>query len=97
MTAQVQGQSDSRSPSRSSSRSRRSRNRWLRRLVRAFGYLIATCVGLIGLMIGIVGVNSGHRSGDPGDTWAGLIIGGIFVFTAIFWYIWLMGRSKRHH
>ncbi len=97
MTAQAQSQTDNRSAFNPSGRPKRSRARWRRRLTRALGYVFATTIGLIGFLIALVGVSSGQRSDDPGDTWAGLIIGAIFILVAIVWFVWLMGKRRRRH
>ena len=97
MTAEVQTQPGNPSAGHTPGRPKRSRHRWIRRLTRAIGYLCATIVGLTGFLIALVGVSSGQRSGDPGDTWAGLIIGGIFTLFAVIWFVWLMGKKKRRH
>ena len=66
-------------------------------MLRTLGYLSAAFVGLVGFVIGLIGVNTGQRTNDPGDVWAGLIIGAIFTFTAILWFMWLMGKKRRRH
>lgn len=78
-------------------RSRRGRSRWQRRLSRVLSYLLACAIGVVGVSISLVGVNAGGRTDDPGDVWAGVIIGAVFVVTAIVWLFCLVASYSRRY
>ncbi len=78
-------------------RRRSRRGRWQRRLSRVMSYLLACLIGTIGVSIAMIGVNAGGRSDDPAEVWAGLIIGAIFLISAIVWLICLAASYSRRY
>ena len=78
-------------------RSRRGRSRWQRRLSRVLSYLLACVIGVVGVSIGLIGINAGERTEDPGDVWMGVIIGAVFVVAAIVWLFCLIASYSRRY
>ena len=79
-----------------SRRRRRSRQSgWERQLSRVLGYLLACLIGVIGASLALIGVDASGPISNPADVWAGLIIGAIFVITAVIWLMLLMASYRR--
>ena len=74
-----------------SRRGRRSgQDGWQRRLSRVLSYLLACLIGVIGVSIALIGVDASGPIGAPEDVWVGLIIGAVFVITAVIWLMLLV-------
>ena len=71
-------------------RGRSSESGWQRRLSRVLSYLLACLIGVIGVSIALIGVDASGPIGAPEDVWVGLIIGAVFVITAVIWLMLLV-------
>ena len=76
--------------SQSRGRGRSTPSGWQRRLSRVLSYLLACAIGVIGISIALIGVEAPGPIGAPGDVWVGLVIGAVFVITAVFWLMLLV-------
>lgn len=76
--------------SQSRERRRSRQSGWQRRLSRVLSYLLACAIGVIGVSIALIGVDASGPISTPGDVWAGLIIGAVFVIPAVIWLMLLV-------
>lgn len=76
--------------SQSRGRGRSSGSGWQRRLSQVLSYLLACLIGVIGVSIALIGVDASGPIGAPEDVWVGLIIGAVFVITAVIWLMLLV-------
>ena len=76
----------------SQSRGRRysRRSGWQEQLSRVLSYLLACAIGVIGVSIALIGVDASGPISAPGDVWAGLIVGAVFVVPAVIWLMLLV-------
>lgn len=76
--------------SQSRGRGRSSGIGWQRRVSRVLSYLLACLIGVIGVSIALIGVEASGPIGAPEDVWVGLVIGAVFIITAVLWLMLLV-------